>query len=244
MIQGVRAAMESKKVCNSAFDSGDIYTGEELYAILEQQGEEEVIPKGTYLYRVGQPKMPDVILLKKGTVKAGQVTAAGEEHIYNIFRNGSSLFLMACITNEPPALNFIATSQCHVAHISAAVLNEVIWKDSRLARTLLTDFCKKLAFSYKRLRECESYNTEWKLCNMLLSMAERSGVEYEGKILIREKVSQQTMAGMLRVSRITVARTLKVLRDLALIETVNGYICIRDEAELLQHMHYISIPLE
>jgi len=230
--------------CNSVSEVRDIYTEEELYAILEHKGSEETVAKGTYLYRIGQTQMPDVILLKKGTAKACQITAAGEEHIYNIFRSGSNLFLMACITNEPPALNFITTSQCHVIRIPADVLSEAIWKDGRLARTLLTDFCKKLAFSYKRLRECESYNTEWKLCNMLLSMAERSGVEYEGKILIREKVSQQTMAGMLRVSRITVARTLKVLRDLALIETVNGYICIRDEAELLQHMHYISIPLE
>lgn len=223
---------------------GDGYTGEELYAILEQQGSEVVIPKGTYLYCVDQPKMPDVILLKKGTVKASQITAAGEEHIYNIFRSGSNLFLLACITNEPPALNFIATSQCHAVRIPTSALNEAIQKDGRLARTLLTDFGRKLAFSYKRLRECESYNTEWKICNLLLSLAERSGEEYDGKILIREKVSQQTMASMLRVSRITVARTLKALRDFSLIDTVNGYICIRDEAALLQHMHYISIPLE
>ena len=236
--------MESNLSCNSASANEDIYTNEELYAILENKGNEETISKGTYLYRIGQPQMPDVILLKKGTAKACQITAAGEEHIYNIFRSGSNLFLMACITNEPPALNFIATSQCHVIRIPADVLSEAIRKDGRLARTLLTDFCKKLAFSYKCLRECESYNTEWKLCNMLLSMAERSGVEYEGKVLIREKVSQQTMAGMLRVSRITVARILKTLRDFSLIETVNGYIGIRDEAALLQHMHYISIPLE
>lgn len=236
--------MEQKKDGNSVSFKEETYTAEELYAILEQQGSADVIPKGTYLYRVGQTKIPDVILLKKGTVKASQITAAGEEHIYNIFRSGSSLFLLACITDEPPALNFIATSQCHVVRIPVDALNEAISNDGRLARTMLTDFGRKLAFSYKRLRECESYNTEWKICNLLLSLAERSGVEYEGKILVREKVSQQTMASMLRVSRITVARTLKALRDFSLIETVNGYICIRDEAALLQHMHYISIPLE
>lgn len=236
--------MESKKVSNSDPANGEVYANDELYAILEQQGSAEIIPKGTYLYRVDQPKMPDVILLKKGTVKASQITAAGEEHIYNIFRSGSDLFLLACITNEPPELNFIATSQCHVVRIPVAALNEAICQDGRLARTLLTNFGRKLSFSYKRLRECESYNTEWKICNLLLSLAERSGVEYEGKILVREKLSQQTMASMLRVSRITVARTLKALRDFSLIETVNGYICIRDEAALLQHMHYISIPLE
>jgi len=225
-------------------DIWDIYTEQELYSILEQKGNEESVAKGTYLYRIGQTRLPDVVLLKRGTVKACQVTAAGEEHIYNIFRAGANLFLLACVTNEPPELNFIATSQCQIVRISLEVLGKAVREDGRLARTIMMDTGKKLTSAYKRLRECESYNTEWKLCNMLLSMAERSGVEYEGKILLREKISQQTMAGMLRVSRITVARTLKVLRDLALIETVNGYICIRDEAELLQHMHYISIPLE
>lgn len=225
-------------------DTWDIYTAEELYTVLEQRGNEEIVSKGTYLYRIGQNKIPDVVLLKKGTVKACQVTVSGEEHIYNIFRTGASLFLLACVTNEPPELNFIATSQCQIIRIPAEVLSRTLREDGRLTRSIMVDTGRKLTAAYKRLRECESYNTEWKLCNMLLSMAERSGVEYEGKILIREKVSQQTMAGMLRVSRITVARTLKTLRDLALIETVNGYICIRDEAALLQHMHYISIPLE
>lgn len=229
---------------NTAMNIWDVYTENELYSVLEQKGSEETVPKGTCLYRIGQNKIPDVVLLKRGTVKACQVTASGEEHIYNIFRSGASLFLLACITNEPPELDFITTSQCLIVRIPADVLSQALREDGRLTRTIMVDTGRKLTSAYKRLRECESYNTEWKLCNMLLSMAERSGVEYEGKILIREKVSQQTMAGMLRVSRITVARTLKVLRDLALIETVNGYICIRDEAELLQHMHYISIPLE
>ena len=236
--------MVKKNGGKPALDVWGIYTEEELYSILEQKGTEETVPKGTHLYRIGQPQLPDVILLKKGTAKACQITAAGEEHIYNIFRSGSNLFMLACVTNEPPALDFITTSQCQIVRIPLEILAQAVQEDGRLARTIMADTGKRLSSAYKRLRECESYNTEWKLCNMLLSMAERSGAEYEGKILIREKVSQQTMAGMLRVSRITVARTLKVLRDLALIETVNGFICIRDESALLQHMHYISIPLE
>lgn len=226
----------------SAFEP--VYSMEELTALLTGLGTEETIPKGAYLYRLDQPRFPDIILLKRGTVKASRITTAGEEHIYNIFHSGSKLFLLAAVTNEPPALNFVATSQCQAVRIPAETIGDAIARDGKLARTLLSDLGKKLAYSYKRLRECESYNTEWKICNLLLSLAERSGAEYEGKILVREKISQQTMASMLRVSRITVARTLKTLRDVNLIETINGYICIRDEAALLQHMHYISIPLE
>lgn len=236
--------MDEKRAGVPDTSVGGVYDHKRLFAILEALGQEDTVPKGTYLYRIGQSFLPDVILLKRGSVKACQVTAAGEEHIYNIFRSESELFLLAVVTNEPPALNFVTTSQCQVVRIPAGAIHSAIMEDSCLARTLLVDFGRKLTFSYKRLRECESYTTEWKICNLLLSLAERSGAEYEGKILVREKVSQQTMASMLRVSRITVARTLKALRDFNLIETVNGCICIRDEAALLQHMHYISIPLE
>lgn len=52
------------------------------------------------------------------------------------------------------------------------------------------------------------------------------------------------MASMLRVSRITVARTIKELKDLSLIENINGFLCIRDEKKLRSHMYYIGMPLE
>lgn len=236
--------MESRTACSTVSVTSEGYDAGQLFSILEPLGSMETVPTGTYLYRSGQSQLPDVILLKHGSVKASQISASGEEHIYNVFRSGSHLFLLAGVTNEPPALDFITTSSCRLVRISNAAFNEAILRDSRLSRTLLTEFGKKLSFSYKRLRECESYTTEWKICNLLLSLAERSGEEYDGKILIREKVSQQTMASMIRVSRITVARTLKVLRDCGLIDMVNGHICIRDEAGLIQHMHYISIPLE
>lgn len=215
-----------------------------LTALLEGLGTEEQVSKGTYFYKIGQTSLPDIILLKQGSVKAGQITAAGEEHIYNIFSSGSSLFLLSAVTNEPPQLNFIAMTPCKIVRIPNAAAHEAILNDGQLAMELLSDLGKKLAFSYTRLRECESYNTEWKICNLLLTLAGRSGEEYDGKILIREKISQQTMASMVRISRITVARTLKTLRDCGLVDTVNGHLCIRDEAELIQHMHYISIPLE
>lgn len=236
--------MKQNEPNSGASASLELYDNDALYARLERLGHPENVSKGTYLYRVDQLRIPDVILLRSGSVKACQVTTAGEEHIYNIFRAGAHLFLLSSITNEPPELNFITTAQCQVVRVPSAAINEAIAQDGRLARTLLNEFARKLTFSYKRLRECESYTTEWKICNLLLSLAERSGEEYDGKVLVREKISQQTMASMLRVSRITVARTLKTLRDCGLIDTVNGLICIRDEAALLQHMHYISIPLE
>ena len=215
-----------------------------LTAMLEGLGTEEQVSKGTYFYKIGQTSLPDIILLRQGSVKAELITAAGESHIYNMFSSGSSLFLLSTVTNEAPQLNFIAQTPCRIVRIPNAAAREAIMSDGQLAMELLSDLGKKLAFSYTRLRECESYNAEWKICNLLLTLAGRSGEEYDGKILIREKISQQTMASMLRISRITVARTLKNLRDCSLVDTVNGHLCIRDEAELIQHMHYISIPLE
>ena len=75
---------------------------------------------------------------------------------------------------------------------------------------------------------------------MLLKFAKQSGTDYDGKILIREKISQQSMANMLRVSRITVARTIKELKDLGLLENINGYYCLRSTEQLKRHMKIIE----
>lgn len=76
----------------------------------------------------------------------------------------------------------------------------------------------------------------WKVCNLLLTFAERYGVPYDGKTLIKEKISQQMMANLLGVNRITMVRAIKELREMGLIEQVNGFYCIRDKERMQKFM--------
>lgn len=216
----------------------------DLFDYLRNFGQEERFKKDTELYRIGDTKLPDTMLLIRGEVKACQITLAGDEQIFNVFRKGSVLFLPAATINKTPSLDFIALTDCTVVRIPLNEARELLFHDPMASMLAIQELSWRLTSAHRRLREAEMYSSDWKICNMILDLAEKKGVEYDGKILIREKVSQQFMANMLRISRITVARKLRELRDLGLIESINGYLCIRDEGKLRQHMYYISIPLE
>ena len=95
-----------------------------------------------------------------------------------------------------------------------------------------------------RKREATQCSVAWKACNLLLTFAERYGVPYDGKILIKEKISQQIMANLLGVNRITMVRAIKELRELGMIEQVNGFYCIRDKEKMRAFMQEANIPRE
>lgn len=76
-----------------------------------------------------------------------------------------------------------------------------------------------------------------------LTFAERYGVDYDGKILIKEKLSQQMLANLLGVNRITMVRTIKELREMGLVEQVNGFYCIRDQQKIQAFMEQADSSL-
>lgn len=215
-----------------------------LISILEPLGTSINVPKGFYLYSLGDAKMPDCYILKRGLVKAFQISTFGDEQIYNFFRGGSLLFHLTTVMNTVPDLSFVTMTPSQLIRIPPQAIQSLLCSDIRFANLMLVDAGAAILQAYRRMREAETYSVEWKICNMLLTYAERAGVEYDGKILIKDRLSQQMMASMLRVSRITVARTIKELKDLSLIENINGFLCIRDEKKLRAHMYYIGMPLE
>ena len=60
-----------------------------------------------------------------------------------------------------------------------------------------------------QIRISQQKPAEWKICRLLQIFMEHYGVAYDGKILITEKVSQQMIADMLGMNRITVAKKFK-----------------------------------
>lgn len=215
-----------------------------LIAALEPYGEVMDVPKDYVLYSLGDSRLPDCYILKNGLVKAFHISAFGDEQIYNFFRSGSLLFHLTTVLDTVPDLSFVTTAPSRLVRVPRRVIQGFLQSDLRFTNLMLIDAERALLQTPRRMREAETYSVEWKICNMLLTYARRSGVEYDGKILIKERISQQLMAGMLKVSRITVARTIKELKDLSLIENINGFICIRDKDKLRSHMYYIGMPLD
>jgi CRP/FNR family transcriptional regulator len=208
-------------------------------AFLEKLGFPKKLPKGNVFVEPGDlPKYCYVI--RKGGVIGFEYAGGGDERIYNVMLPGSLLLEANLILNKPSPVYFKTIKPSELICIDRHTLLEQMNADFNLVISVIESISYKFMAAMEQVREAKCHDADWRLCSLLLMFVERYGVPYDGKIMIREKVSQQVLSDLLGVNRITVNRIVKKLRDMELILQVNGYYCIYDEERLRRHMDYID----
>ncbi|MGN0976219.1 MAG: Crp/Fnr family transcriptional regulator, partial [Gemmiger sp.] len=164
------------------------------------------------------------------------------DRYYNFNEEGSLLLESNVLLQKAPPVSFVALTPVKAVSIPREVLLQKLAADPDLSLEVMLSLSYKFLAAMDQVREATQCNVAWKVCNLLLTFAERYGVDYDGKTLIKEKISQQMLANLLGVNRITMVRTVKELRELGLIEQVNGFYCIRDRQRMLEFMGQVNDP--
>ena len=197
------------------------------------------LPKNHFLQKAGN--IPDsCYVLTKGRIACCEYTADGRECYFNINEEGSLMFEAAIVLNRRVTLNYKALTDCKLIKIPREVLMEQVTTDPAVALDLLSSLSEKFISVSEQIRESNYRSASWKVCNLMLSLADKYGVLYDDKIMISERISQQQLANTLRINRVTVNRTLTKLKDLGYIEQINGLFCIRSVPKLRRYMDSIS----
>lgn len=207
---------------------------------LEMLGEGiRTFPKNHVLLESGC--VPDYCyLVQRGQVCGVGLSPSGEEQIYYIMDRGA-LFLEAnLIFQRPAGVRFRTNMPSELIPIRRERLMAAIEESPRILYIVLGNVSGKFFEAMDELREIKSYNANWHLCKLLLSLAERYGVAYDGKVLIQRRIGIQFLTSMLGVNRATTVRGLRQLRNLGLIENINGYYCVRDLAALARHQELLG----
>ncbi|MDO4328762.1 MAG: Crp/Fnr family transcriptional regulator [Lachnospiraceae bacterium] len=207
---------------------------------LVELGERKIFPKNYELVRAGAiPKY--CYIVKSGRVAAYEYTIGGEERIYN-FNECNSLLLEANVLFDYVSpVNFKTTLPSELICIDKETLLEAISRDPQVSMDVMESLATKFMSSMDQIRHANFHNAEWKICDLLLIFADRYGVPYDGKILIKEKVSQQLLSNLLGINRVTAVRAIKSLKEMSLIEQINGYYCIRDVERLKRHQERLLL---
>lgn len=179
----------------------------------------------------------------EGRVMAFEYTAASGDRYYNFNEEGSLLVESNVILQKPPPVSFVALTPSTLIRISRDTLMAQLRSDPDFAMDVINNLSLKFLAAMDEVREATQCNVAWKVCNLLLTFAERYGVDYDGKLLIKEKLSQQMLANLLGVNRITMVRTVKELRERGLLEQVNGFYCIRNKEKLEEFMGAVNDAL-
>jgi CRP/FNR family transcriptional regulator len=201
---------------------------------LEKLGEKKTYPKNHILVSPGG-KTDYCYLVKSGRVAAYEFTMNGEERIYNFNECNSMLLESQLLFDWDSPVGFKTTMQSDLVAIDKETLLHAIQTDPELAMDIIQSLSTKFEASMSQIRHMNFHNAEWKICDLLLVFAEQYGVPYDGKVLIHEKISQQLLSNLLGINRVTAVRAIKGLKDMSLIEQINGFYCIRDIERLKRH---------
>lgn len=202
-------------------------------------GEEVFLPKNQILLEAGA--VPDCCYyIEQGRVASYEYNALGSERVFSINGPGSMILVPSMVITHAVTLSFRTLEPSRLLKIDRRTLGGLIANEPDIAADLICLLSSKLISTIEQYRESGNYSVKWRVCGLLLTLAKQSGVDYDGKLLIQQKISQQSMANRIQANRVTVARVIRELKDLGLVEYINGYYCIRDIERLKRHMDYIA----
>lgn len=206
---------------------------------LEKLGVRKSYPKDYVIAKVD--KIVDhCFIVKKGRVIGFEYTRTGEERVYNFMEVGSILLEANLLLNKPPHVSFKTVMPTDLICIERETLLNAMAKDQNLTLDIIESISNKFLSSMDQIRQSCCHNVEWKICDLLLIFADRFGVQYDGKVLITEKLSQQMISNLLGINRVTAVRSIKQLKEMDLIEQINGLYCIRNIEKLKNHQEKLD----
>lgn len=207
---------------------------------LENLGTPVTVPAG---YEIDcSDEAPDhCYLVKSGRIACYEISYSGEQRIYNIMLPGS-LFLEECVIySRPCPILFRTIEESELVKIDRCTLMRAFKHDIDIVMDICESLSVKFLSSMEHLRFGPQQSASWKICRLLTIYAVQYGDTCDdGSVVIREKLSQQMMADLLGMNRITVTRKLKELRELGLVSSSSSRLCIHSMKALEAHMSDIS----
>lgn len=201
---------------------------------LEELGTQITLPKNQIIIRA-EDTSRYCYVVKSGKVVAYEFSPNGDERFYSINEPGSIILEDIVIFQKATPVSFKTASKVELIRIDRTSLIDAIAADPEISFDIIQSITMKFLGAMQRIRDNNTHGADWKISNLFLVFACNHGVPYDGRILIQEKISQQMMSSLLGINRITAVRAVKNLKDMGLIEQINGYYCIRDIEALRRH---------
>ena len=197
-------------------------------------GETRTYPKGHVLIEAGtKPELCYVIL--SGQVAGVRQTPSGEEIISFIMEPVSIMVEGLVLFDRVSPIAFKTLEESRLAGIRKEPLRQAVIDEPRLALELLEIASDKFFAALDDNARAKLHNVPQQLCELLADFAGHHGAPCGGQVKINHKVSIQLLTSMLGCNRASVVRAIKSLKEMGLLEYVNGYYHIPSIEKFHQH---------
>jgi CRP-like cAMP-binding protein len=205
---------------------------EELAAKLFAHAKPVKLAADEVLFLAGDPG-DGCYRLEQGLLKVSMIAASGAERILAIVGPGNIVGELSTIDGLTRSASVAALRDSELTFVSRSAFTAFAEQHPEVYRYLVTLLATRLRGVDSVLAAGSFLPLKGRVARALLDLAEAFGQDVgQGRILIRQKLSQSDVAAMAGIARENVSRILNDwIRD-KLISRLSGYYCLEDTAKL------------
>ena len=185
------------------------------------------------LFLAGDP--PDgCYLIEQGLLKVTIVSATGGERILAILGAGAVVGELAMIDGAPRSSSVNALRESDLRFISRSDFQTFTDQHPEVMRHIMVVLAKRLRDTNMVIAAASFLSLKGRVARAMLTLADAFGQDVgQGRLLIRQKVSQSDVAAMAGMARENVSRILNEWKRDKLVTRVSAYYCLekRDALE-------------
>jgi CRP-like cAMP-binding protein len=171
--------------------------------------------------------------VEEGLLKASIAAATGGERILAILGPGSLVGELSMIDRAPRSASVTALRASKLNFVSRAAFDAFGQSNPELYRHVMVLLARRLRDTNNALAATSFLSVKGRVARALLSLAEAFGRDVgSGRILIRQKLTQNDLAAMAGIARENVSRVLKDWTDRKLVSRFAGYYCLENKAAI------------
>ena len=171
--------------------------------------------------------------VEEGLLKASIAAPAGGERILAVLGPGAVVGELSMIDGGPRSASVTALRDSKLSFVGRAAFEAFGQSRPDLYRHVATLLARRLRDTDDALVATNFLSVKGRVARALLSLADAFGRDLDqGRILIRQKVSQSDLAAMAGIARENVSRVLHDWTSRSVVSRLAGYYCLENVAAL------------
>jgi CRP-like cAMP-binding protein len=171
--------------------------------------------------------------LDEGLLKVSIASASGAERILAILGPGAIVGDLSIIDGKPRSASVSALRDCKLRFVSRTSFEAFARKEPEIYHYLAKVLATRLRDTDQIVAAGSFLPLKGRVARALIDLAHAFGKDVgQGRVVIRQKVSQGDLAAMAGIARENVSRIMNDWMRARIITRLSGYYCLEDQARL------------
>ncbi len=168
-----------------------------------------------------------LFIISSGKVKVVLYGETGREIILSILRSGAFFGEMSLLDRQPRSANVVAVEESQLLGLNRDAFQTHLTAHPSTALAILAEMSRRLRHADEVIGNLALLDVYARVARTIRDLAQTQGEPADGGLLIRERPTQQEMAGLIGTSRETVSRALNDFTRRGLLEMNGKQILVR-----------------